>query len=318
MSDLINIENKDGQLVVSSREVAKNFGKEHYNVLRDIENLIGGVVNFEDTPRSGEDGGTPNFGHTPRRDEDGVAEKSADPREPKNGAGGQSVILRSDLEREESSGVTAENSALISGLFIPSEYRHEQNGQIYREYLLTRDGFSLLVMGFTGAKALEWKLKYIAAFNAMEKKLTNMNNLSPELRLLINLELEQKQMQSQISQVNRRMDGIKEIVGLSVIGWREDAKALIVRIAEKWGGRDYIPDVNTAIYKELEGRLSVNLKQRRTNKRRRMAEEGASKTKQERVSYVDIIAEDKKLIEGYMAIVKEMAIKYGLADEKEA
>ena len=30
---------------------------------------------------------------------------------------------------------------------------------------MTRDGFSLLVMGFTGSKALEWKLKYIEAFN---------------------------------------------------------------------------------------------------------------------------------------------------------
>ena len=285
MSDLINIENKDGQLVVSSREVAKNFGKEHKNVLRDVENLIGGMLNFEHTPGSGENGGILNFEDTPESEKTPL---------------------------DAGSGVNAPQ------YFIPNEYQNEQNGQTYREYLLTRDGFSLLVMGFTGAKALEWKLKYIAAFNAMEKKLTDMNNLSPELRLLINLELEQKQMQSQISQVNRRMDGIKEIVGLSVIGWREDAKALIVRIAEKWGGRDYIPDVNTAIYKELEGRLSVNLKQRRTNKRRRMAEEGASKTKQERVSYVDIIAEDKKLIEGYMAIVKEMAIKYGLADEKEA
>ena len=47
MSDLINIENKDGQLVVSSREVAKNFGKEHKNVLRDIENLTRGMRNFE-------------------------------------------------------------------------------------------------------------------------------------------------------------------------------------------------------------------------------------------------------------------------------
>lgn len=36
---------------------------------------------------------------------------------------------------------------------------------------MNRDGFSLLVMGFTGAKALEWKLKYIEAFNAMEREL---------------------------------------------------------------------------------------------------------------------------------------------------
>ena len=36
---------------------------------------------------------------------------------------------------------------------------------------MNRDGFSLLVMGFTGKKALEWKIKYIEAFNAMEKAL---------------------------------------------------------------------------------------------------------------------------------------------------
>ncbi len=37
---------------------------------------------------------------------------------------------------------------------------------------MNRDGFSILVMGFTGQKALEWKLKYIEAFNKMEKMLT--------------------------------------------------------------------------------------------------------------------------------------------------
>ena len=37
---------------------------------------------------------------------------------------------------------------------------------------MNRDGFSLLVMGFTGKKALQWKLKYIEAFNAMEKIIT--------------------------------------------------------------------------------------------------------------------------------------------------
>ena len=36
---------------------------------------------------------------------------------------------------------------------------------------MDRDGFSLLVMGFTGKKALEWKLKYIDAFNQMEETL---------------------------------------------------------------------------------------------------------------------------------------------------
>lgn len=38
---------------------------------------------------------------------------------------------------------------------------------------MTRDGFSLLVMGFTGNRALEWKLKYIEAFNHMEAELNS-------------------------------------------------------------------------------------------------------------------------------------------------
>lgn len=56
-------------------------------------------------------------------------------------------------------------------LFIESTYINEQNGQKYPEFLITRDGFSLLTMGFTGEKALEWKLKYISTFNQMESAL---------------------------------------------------------------------------------------------------------------------------------------------------
>lgn len=59
------------------------------------------------------------------------------------------------------------------GYFIPSEYR-DAKGEMRKEYLLTRDGFSLLVMGFTGEKALSWKLKYIDAFNEMEKELARL------------------------------------------------------------------------------------------------------------------------------------------------
>lgn len=53
--------------------------------------------------------------------------------------------------------------------FILAEYQNR--GKTYRKYLLTRDGFSLLVMGFTGPAALHWKLLYIEAFNKMEQAL---------------------------------------------------------------------------------------------------------------------------------------------------
>ena len=54
-------------------------------------------------------------------------------------------------------------------MFKKSSYIEEQNNQRYPMYFMNRDGFSLLVMGFTGKKALEWKLQYIKAFNQMEK-----------------------------------------------------------------------------------------------------------------------------------------------------
>jgi len=41
-------------------------------------------------------------------------------------------------------------------------------------YEMDRDGFSLLVMGFTGEKALQWKIKYIEAFNQMESELKRL------------------------------------------------------------------------------------------------------------------------------------------------
>lgn len=56
-------------------------------------------------------------------------------------------------------------------MFQKSTYIQEQNNQKYPMYLMNRDGFSLLVMGFTGKEALEWKIKYIKAFNAMEQEI---------------------------------------------------------------------------------------------------------------------------------------------------
>ena len=67
--------------------------------------------------------------------------------------------------------LTAENSATKSR-FIETSF--ESRGKFYPQYELTRDGFSLLVMGFTGSKALEWKLKYIEAFNEMERELKRL------------------------------------------------------------------------------------------------------------------------------------------------
>ena len=96
--ELIKIEND--RMITTSKIVAETFGKEHKNVLRDIDNIKKDVLNFE-------------------------------------------LMF---FETEE-----------------PDSYGRQQ-----RIYEMTRDGFSLLAMGFTGSESMQWKLKYIEAFNKME------------------------------------------------------------------------------------------------------------------------------------------------------
>lgn len=100
MNKLVVINNN--QIVVSSKDLAEHFGKEHKDVLENIRHIL-----------------------------------------------------------------VAENSATKFFQETSSVYR----GREFPFYLMNRDGFSLLAMGFTGKKALQWKLKYIEAFNEMEETL---------------------------------------------------------------------------------------------------------------------------------------------------
>jgi|GEM_PF-237070 len=62
-------------------------------------------------------------------------------------------------------------SKLSREMFATGSY--ENRGKQYPMYYMNRDGFTLLAMGFTGKKALEFKLRYIDAFNKMEKQIIN-------------------------------------------------------------------------------------------------------------------------------------------------
>ena len=70
-------------------------------------------------------------------------------------------------------------------MFIES-MEQDSYGRDRRIYYMNRDGFSLLAMGFTGKQALQFKLKYIDAFNKMEKQLQRQKPLTlPEQISLI-------------------------------------------------------------------------------------------------------------------------------------
>lgn len=71
--------------------------------------------------------------------------------------------------------------------FEHSEYTSLQN-KVLPCYLLTRDGFAFLCMGFTGKEAAKWKEAYINAFNKMESTLKSgvsvMQSLNEAMRLM--------------------------------------------------------------------------------------------------------------------------------------
>jgi Rha family phage regulatory protein len=74
--------------------------------------------------------------------------------------------------------------------FEPVKYQDEK-GEMRPMYNMTRDGFTVLVMGYTGKKAMKFKLAYIEAFNQMEQTITKglLNIYQPLMTYLHNKEL---------------------------------------------------------------------------------------------------------------------------------
>lgn len=95
-----------------------------------------------------------------------------------------SSIMIADVFGKEHNDVLKKVRANIEffneGNFSLVEY-YDSKGESRPMYLLDRDFASFIIMGFTGKKAVEWKLKYIKAFNDMEKSLTTqVNKLLPK------------------------------------------------------------------------------------------------------------------------------------------
>lgn len=199
-------------------------------------------------------------------------------------------------------------------------YSDQQMIQAEHIYILSERGYAKLIKIMDTDLAWEVHDKLIDEYFELREEKVNMDNLSPELRLLINMEVEQKRQAAELAEIKEqsqravdRVESIREVVALDTTSWRDDTRNLLNKIAQELGGGIAFQQVRAESYELLEKRMGANLKQRLTNKRRRMADEGICKSKRDKLSQVDIIAEDKKLIEGYTAIVKEMAIKYGVA-----
>ncbi|HDR4393258.1 ORF6N domain-containing protein [Bacillus cereus group sp. TH43LC] len=177
-------------------------------------------------------------------------------------------------------------------------------------YLLSERGYAKLLKILEDDKAWELYDILVDEYFNMRKQQIDTTQLSPELQMFQTLfttlatqELNQKKLE-------QKVDNISEIVALNSTDWRKDTTLILNKIARKQGGFEMYRKIRNESYEILEQRASAKLSIRVNNKKKIMALEGVSKSKIDKVSNLDIIGEDKRLLEIYLAIVKEMAIRY--------
>lgn len=122
----------------------------------------------------------------------------------------------------------------IADLFYEDTYIHPQNKQEYRQMIMNRDGFTLLAMGFTGSKALKFKLDYINAFNKMENHIresqTNLPTSPMEaLKLMFQAT---EETQGEVEKVKGRVTDLEENVVLSAGDYGYISRRINQRVAE--------------------------------------------------------------------------------------
>ncbi len=154
MKNLVII--KDNQVVTTSMKVAELFGKRHDHVIRKINELVGSLREQEDL----------------RFPKNGVSQEKEENLRKRNFSFSQEKgedLRKLKIELSQNASQTAMFRLVQQNMKTPT-------GGIKSNpmYLMDRDGFTLLAMGFTGAKALQFKLAYIQAFNEMEAKLKKL------------------------------------------------------------------------------------------------------------------------------------------------
>ncbi len=177
-------------------------------------------------------------------------------------------------------------------------------------YLLSERGYAKLLKILEDDTAWELYDQFVDGYFNMRSQQIDTTRLSPELQMFQTLfttlatqELNQKKLE-------QKVDSISEIVALNSTDWRKDTTTILNKIALKQGGFEMYRKIRNESYDILEQRAGAKLSIRVNNKKKSMALEGVSKSKIDKISNLDIIGEEKRLLEIYLAVVKEMAIRY--------
>lgn len=145
----------------------------------------------------------------------------------------------------------------------------------------------------------------------------NLSQLSPDLQMFKKIfdtvalqQIENKQIKHELDQTKKEVQNVKEIVKVKPTEqWRKDSNILVNKICMKT--KDY-KSTKEQIYKELDRRAGTSINTRLENMRKRLKADGVTETKIKGLNYLDVISQDKKLVEIYIAVIKETAISAGI------
>ena len=135
--------------------------------------------------------------------------------------------------------------------------------------------------------------------------------LTPELQVLIQHERMMQEQKKQLDDVQQKVDAIQDTFILAPENWKKDVRVAVGKLSMMISG-DYsmMQELYEQIYALLEDRAGVDLEARLRNRRKRMEQNGLTKTAVKNVTKLDIIEDDRKLKEIFTAILREMSAKY--------
>lgn len=203
-------------------------------------------------------------------------------------------------------------------IHISEKRETSTGGTISEEYILTLDTAKEIAMVQNNEKGKQIRKYFIDVEKKYKQQNIDTSQLSPGLQMFNKMfqviaqsEIEQKKLQAAVTETKQEIQEMRDVVEIRPSEtWRADTNKIIKKICFKLGDYQKPKD---EIYKALQERGACDLKRRLDNMRARFLLQGGSKSKSDNMNYLDVIAEDKKLIEIYTAIVKEMAIKYKVA-----
>ncbi|GMA52581.1 hypothetical protein GCM10025857_39380 [Alicyclobacillus contaminans] len=154
------------------------------------------------------------------------------------------------------------------------------------------------------------RAKDVLAAAFLQQPKTQLEVLQAAINQLVDQERRIAAVEERTAAVERKLDTTSELLALHPVEWRKKVTRILNKIAQARGGYESYQNVRAESYQILEERAACNLSIRLTNRKQKMALEGAAKSKIDKVNKMDVIADDARLTEIYLAVVKEMAIRY--------